>query len=43
LGKGQIVVTLYNAQTNSSFQSLVPRNDQSLLQTFEDYFSVTQL
>lgn len=42
LGKGQIVVTLYNAQTNSSFQSLVPRNDQSLLQTFEDYFSQSE-
>lgn len=42
LGKGQIVATLYNAQTDSSFQSLVPRNKESLLQTFEDYFAQSE-
>ncbi len=42
LGKGQIVATLYNAQTDASFQSLIPRNDAGLLQTFEDYFSQSE-
>lgn len=39
LGEGQIVATLYNAQTDHSFQSLVPRNANGLIATFEDYFS----
>ena len=42
LGKGQIVATLYNAQTDSSFQSLVPRNSNGLISTFEDYFSQSE-
>ena len=42
LGKGQIVATLYNAQTDHSFQSLVPRNSQGLVATFEDYFSQSE-
>ncbi|MDC9714849.1 MAG: Hsp33 family molecular chaperone HslO [Gammaproteobacteria bacterium] len=42
LGKGKIVATLYNAQTDTSFQSLVPRNDKGLLQTFEDYFAQSE-
>ncbi|SMN17176.1 33 kDa chaperonin (Heat shock protein 33) (HSP33) [uncultured Candidatus Thioglobus sp.] len=42
LGKGQIVVTLYNAQTDRSFQSLVPRNSKGLIATFEDYFSQSE-
>ncbi|WXU00757.1 MAG: 33 kDa chaperonin [Catillopecten margaritatus gill symbiont] len=42
LGKGQIVATLYNAQTDASFQSLVPRNTEGLLQTFEDYFTQSE-
>ena len=42
LGKGQIIATLYNAQTDASFQSLIPRNDKGLLPTFEDYFSQSE-
>ncbi|MCH9746185.1 MAG: Hsp33 family molecular chaperone HslO [Proteobacteria bacterium] len=42
LGEGQIVATLYNAQTDHSFQSLVPRNAQGLIATFEDYFSQSE-
>ncbi|SMN10908.1 33 kDa chaperonin (Heat shock protein 33) (HSP33) [uncultured Candidatus Thioglobus sp.] len=42
LGEGQIVATLYNAQTDASFQSLIPRNSQGLSQTFEDYFSQSE-
>jgi molecular chaperone Hsp33 len=42
LGEGQIVATLYNAQTDHSFQSLVPRNAQGLVATFEDYFSQSE-
>ena len=42
LGEGQMVVTLYNAQTDSSFQSLIPRNPLGLIPTFEDYFSQSQ-
>lgn len=42
LGEGQIVVTLYNAQTDHSFQSLVPRNPKGLVQTFEDYFAKSE-
>jgi len=42
LGKGQIVATLYNAQTDHSFQSLVPRNTNGLIATFEDYFSQSE-
>lgn len=42
LGKGQIVATLYNRQTDASFQSLISRNDQGLLQTFEDYFAQSE-
>ena len=42
LGTGQIVATLYNAQTDHSFQSLVPRNSQGLIATFEDYFSQSE-
>jgi molecular chaperone Hsp33 len=42
LGEGQIVVTLYNAQTDHSFQSLVPRNPKGLIQTFEDYFAQSE-
>ena len=38
LGKGQIVATLYNSQTDHSFQSLVPINQKGLIATFEDYF-----
>jgi len=42
LGKGQIIATLYNAQTDHSFQSLVPRNPKGLIQTFEDYFAQSE-
>lgn len=42
LGEGQIVATLYNAQTDHSFQSLVPRNANGLIATFEDYFSQSE-
>lgn len=42
LGEGQIVVTLYNAQTDHSFQSLIPRNPKGLIQTFEDYFAQSE-
>ncbi|HIM58152.1 MAG TPA: Hsp33 family molecular chaperone HslO, partial [Gammaproteobacteria bacterium] len=42
LGEGQMAVTLYNAQTDSSFQSLIPRNPKGLIQTFEDYFSQSE-
>ncbi len=42
LGEGQIVATLYNAQTDHSFQSLVPRNPKGLIATFEDYFSQSE-
>jgi molecular chaperone Hsp33 len=42
LGEGQIVATLYNAQTDHSFQSLVPRNTHGLIATFEDYFSQSE-
>jgi len=42
LGEGQIVATLYNAQTDHSFQSLVPRNAQGLIATFEDYFAQSE-
>ena len=42
LGEGQIVATLYNAQTDHSFQSLVPRNTQGLITTFEDYFAQSE-
>ena len=42
LGKGQIVATLYNSQTEKSFQSLVPRNPEGLIKTFEDYFSQSE-
>ncbi|MCH9646582.1 MAG: Hsp33 family molecular chaperone HslO [Proteobacteria bacterium] len=42
LGEGQIVATLYNAQTDHSFQSLVPRNAKGLIDTFEDYFSQSE-
>ena len=42
LGKGQIVVTLYNEQTDHSFQSLVSRNSKGLIATFEDYFSQSE-
>ncbi|MBC8493457.1 MAG: Hsp33 family molecular chaperone HslO [Candidatus Thioglobus sp.] len=42
LGEGQIVATLYNAQTDHSFQSLVPRNAKGLINTFEDYFSQSE-
>ena len=42
LGEGQIVATLYNAQTDHSFQSIVPRNAQGLIATFEDYFSQSE-
>ena len=42
LGEGQIVVTLYNAQTDHSFQSLVPKNANGLVQTFEDYFTQSE-
>jgi molecular chaperone Hsp33 len=42
LGKGQIVATLYNSQTEKSFQSLVPRNPKGLIKTFEDYFSQSE-
>jgi molecular chaperone Hsp33 len=42
LGEGQMVVTLYNAQTDSSFQSLIPRNPLGLIPTFEDYFSQSE-
>ncbi|WP_428087265.1 Hsp33 family molecular chaperone HslO [Candidatus Thioglobus sp.] len=42
LGEGQIVATLYNAQTDHSFQSLVPKNSAGLIQTFEDYFSQSE-
>jgi len=42
LGEGQMVVTLYNAQTDHSFQSLIPRNSLGLISTFEDYFSQSE-
>lgn len=42
LGDGQIIATLYNAQTDHSFQSYVPRNKIGLIQTFEDYFSQSE-
>ncbi len=42
LGEGQMVVTLYNAQTEHSFQSLIPRNSLGLIPTFEDYFSQSE-
>jgi len=42
LGKGQIVATLYNEQTDHSFQSLVSRNSKGLIATFEDYFSQSE-
>ncbi|RUA07266.1 MAG: Hsp33 family molecular chaperone HslO [Gammaproteobacteria bacterium] len=42
LGNGQIVATLYNAQTDSNFQSLVAINDRGLLPTFEDYFTQSE-
>ena len=42
LGKGQIVVTLYNEQTDHSFQSLVSKNSKGLIATFEDYFSQSE-
>ncbi len=38
LGEGQIIATLYNSQTDHSFQSLVPINQKGLIATFEDYF-----
>ena len=42
LGDGQIIATLYNAKTDHSFQSHVPRNKNGLIQTFEDYFSQSE-
>ena len=42
LGEGQMVVTLYNAQTDSSFQSFIHRNPLGLIPTFEDYFSQSE-
>ncbi len=42
LGQGQIIATLYNEQTDHSFQSIVPRNPQGLITTFEDYFSQSE-
>jgi len=42
LGQGQIIATLYNAQTDHSFQSIVPKNSQGLIATFEDYFSQSE-
>ncbi|MCS5586570.1 MAG: Hsp33 family molecular chaperone HslO, partial [Gammaproteobacteria bacterium] len=42
LGEGQMVATLYNAQTDHSFQSLIPRNPKGLIQTFEDYFTQSE-
>ncbi|MCS5589266.1 MAG: Hsp33 family molecular chaperone HslO [Candidatus Thioglobus sp.] len=42
LGDGQMVATLYNAQTDHSFQSLIPRNSKGLIQTFEDYFTQSE-
>lgn len=42
LGEGQMVATLYNAQTDHSFQSLIPRNSLGLISTFEDYFSQSE-
>ncbi len=42
LGEGQMVATLYNTQTDHSFQSLIPRNPLGLISTFEDYFSQSE-
>jgi len=42
LGEGQMAATLYNAQTDHSFQSLIPRNPLGLIATFEDYFSQSE-
>ena len=42
LGEGQMVATLYNAQTDHSFQSHIPRNPLGLISTFEDYFSQSE-
>ncbi|MEO1890379.1 MAG: Hsp33 family molecular chaperone HslO [Candidatus Thioglobus sp.] len=42
LGEGQMAATLYNAQTDSSFQSLIPINPLGLITTFEDYFSQSE-
>jgi molecular chaperone Hsp33 len=42
LGDAQIVATVYNAQTQHSFQSIVPRNPQGMIATFEDYFSQSE-
>jgi molecular chaperone Hsp33 len=39
LGDGQIIATIFNAQTQHSFQSVVVRNSTGLIATFEDYFS----
>ena len=41
-GKSLIVATLYNSQTDNSFQSIVPRNPKGLIQTFEDYFASSE-
>lgn len=42
LGQSLIIATLYNAQTDNSFQSIVPRNPNGLIQTFEDYFASSE-
>ena len=42
LGDGQIIATLYNAKTDHSFQSHVPRNKKGLIHTFQDYFSQSE-
>lgn len=39
LGDTQIVITLYNSQTKSNFQSIIPLNKNGLIDTFEDYFT----
>lgn len=42
LGDGQILVTMENTQTNHHFQSYVPRESNSIVQSFEDFLSQSE-
>lgn len=42
LGNGQILVTLENTQTNSHFQSYVPREGATVAQCFETFFQQSE-
>ncbi len=42
LGDGRIMVTLENTQTNTHFQSYVERTGDSLIESFENFFSQSE-